>query len=133
MYNLCCVLKPFQGFLHFLWFIDNNLSGKTVHCWMTRLAYGLLCSQSGAKFCLRKTILSNEVDVSSETVDLALDSFYVEDFLTSVASTADLETLHHEIKTLLDSGGFQICKFGPNCKDLHAAIPLDDLAPSFVP
>ena len=77
-----------------------------MHCRMTRLAYCLLCSQSGAQFCLRKTVLSNEVDVSLESVDLALDSFYVDDFLTSVASTAELETLYHEIKALLDSSGF---------------------------
>ena len=60
---------------------------------MTRFAFGLLCSQSGGQFCLRKTILSDEVDASPEAINLTLDSFYVDDFLTSVASTAELETL----------------------------------------
>ena len=83
MYCQCFVNKPFQNFMRFLWFLDDSPTGKIIHWRMTRLAYGLICSQSGAQFCHQQTVANNEVEISKFTRDLA-SSFYVDDFLTSV-------------------------------------------------
>ena len=132
MYYQCCVLETDQDFLRFLWFKDNLLSGDAIHCRMTRLAYGLLCSQSGAQFCLRRAILNNETAAAPETLELALRSFYVDDLLTSVSASSELLKFYEEITALLESGGFPLCKFGINCEMLLSQIPRKDLAPSFV-
>jgi len=124
----CCVPEHFQDFLRFLLSKDNSLAGEVLHCPMTWLAYGLLCSQSGAQVCLRKTILNNEVKVSPESVNSALSSY-----LASFAFVSELQKLFCEIKILLESRGLKLCKFGTNCEALQAVIPAEDLAPSFVP
>ena len=90
MYYQCCVLETDQDFLRFLCFKDDLLSGDVIHCRMTRLAYGLLCSQSGAQFCLRRAISNNETAAAPETLELALHSFYVDDLLTSVSASSEL-------------------------------------------
>ena len=90
MYYQCCVLETDQDFLRFLWFKDDLLSGDVIHCRMTRLAYGLLCSQSGAQFCQRRAILNNENAAAPETLELALRSFYVDDLMTSVSASLEL-------------------------------------------
>ena len=101
MYYQCCVLEPFQDFLRFLWFDNNDLNAEMIHCRMTRLAYGLLCSQSGAQFCLNRAITSNEARVSQETVETALSFFYVDDLLTSASSSSLLRKFYFEIKEML--------------------------------
>ena len=69
---------------------------------MTRLAYGLLCSQSGAQFCLRRAISNNETAAAPETLELALRSFYVDDLLTSVPASSELLKFFKEITALLE-------------------------------
>jgi len=130
MYYQCFVNEPFQDFLRFLWFRNDSPECEIIHCRMTRLAFGLLCAQSGAQFCLQKTVSNNEVGVSKLTVDLASSCFYVDDLLASVCTKSDLLILFNEIKVLLESGGFPLTKFYTNCLDLRGEIPPDECAPS---
>ena len=111
MYYQCFVNEPFQNFMRILWFLDDSSTSKIIHCKMTRLAYGLICSQSGAQFCLRQTVANTEVEISKFTRNLASSSFYVDDFLTSVSSTHELFTVCDEIWKLMHSGGFHLTKF----------------------
>ena len=120
IYHQCMVNESFQDFLRFLWFLNDFPSAEIIHCRMTRLAYGLICSQSEAQFCLQQTVLRNEIEASSLTVGLANSSFYV-------------LTLYSEIVPLLESGGFYLTKFLTNCPELHAKISCEDYARSSVP
>ena len=88
---------------------------------MTRLAYGLIGSQSGAQFCLQQTVANNEVEISKFTRNLA-SSFYVDDFLTSVSSIHELFTVYDEIRKLMHSGGFHLTKFYTNFQELRASF-----------
>ena len=132
MYYQCFVNQPFQNFMRFLWFLDDSPTGKIIHCKMARLAYGLICSQSGAQFCLQQTVANTEVEISKFTRDLASSSFYVDDFLTSVSSTYELFTVYDEIRKLMHSGGFHLTKFFTNFQELRAKFLPEDCAPSFV-
>ena len=132
MYYQCFVNEPFQDFMRFLWFRNDSPTSEIIHCRMTRLAYGLICAQSGAQFCLQQAISRNEVGVSAFTVDLASSSFYVDDFLTSASSQSKLLILHSEIFELLQSGGFFLTKFHTNCHELRNKISPGDCSQSSV-
>ena len=89
---------------------------------MTRLAFRLLCSQSGAQFCLQAA----EIGASSKTVELASSSFYVDDFLTSVSSSAELLSLYSEVRALLSAEGFNLTKFCTNYPKVREVLPPGD-------
>ena len=63
---------------------------------------------------------------------MAKSSFYVDDFLASISTKAELFTLHSEIKSLLQSGGFYLTKFHTNCRELQDKILPEDRAPSTI-
>ena len=123
------ILRVFCG-----WYLfdHDSSTGKIIHCKMTRLACGLICSQSGAQFCLQQTVANTEVEIFKLTRDLASSSIYVEDFLTSVSSTQELFTVYDEIRKLMHSGGFHLTKFFTNFQELCAKFLPEDCAPSIV-
>ena len=133
MYHQCMVNESFQDFLRFLWFFNDSPSAEIIHCRMTRLAYGLICSQSEAQFCLQQTVLRDEIEASSLTAGLANSSFYVMTFWQVFFSRSELLTLYSEIVPHLESGGFYLTKFHTNCPELHAKISCEDYARSSVP
>ena len=64
--------------------------------------------------------------VLTKTVELTSSSFYVDDFLTSVSSSAELLSFYSEVRALLSAGGFYLSKFCTNCPKFREVIPPGD-------
>jgi len=118
-----------NNFVQFLWWLDGDPHKPVIKYKMCVDAFGLTLSPFIAAYALRQVALDNVAGVSDKTIATALDSFYVNDLLTSVSTEKELVSLVSEFDRLLGSRGFHLTEFSSNSERVLATIPQDRLAP----
>ena len=118
MFLQCGINEKDRNLLRILWFKDHDLNGPIVTFRFKRLPYGLNCSMSMANYCLKKTVDENVVGASTQTLNAAADSFYVDDGLVSCPNVESAGTVAQELTQLLQSGGFELRKFVSNAPEV---------------
>jgi len=118
-----------SNFVQFLWWRNGDPHKAVIKYKVCVHAFGLTSSPFIAAYALRQVALDNVAGVSDKTIATALDSFYVDDLLTSVSTEKELVSLVSEFDRLLGSRGFHLTKFSSNSERVLATIPQDRLAP----
>ena len=111
MFMQCGINEKDRDLLRILWFENHDFEAPVITYRFKRLPFGLNCSMSMADYCLKKTATDNDVRASPETVNLVINSFYVDDGLVSCKNVEEGKARASELVELLKSGGFEVRKF----------------------
>lgn len=114
--------------LRFLWWPEGNISKDLVEYRMAVHLFGATSSPSCASYALRKCAEDNREFFDATVVNTVLHNFYVDDCLKSVSSEEEAVLLFHNLKALLQKGGFNLTKWTSNSRKTLAAIPVKDRA-----
>ena len=119
MYYQVKVAPVDRDCLRFLWF---DSAGKVVHLRMTSHVFGGIWCSSIATYALRRT--TYDFDKCAPLVmETILDSFYVDDCLSSVKTEKEAKSVIFDTKHQLQMGGFHLTKFVINDPKLLNEIP----------
>ena len=116
--------------LSFLWWPGGDFSKEPEDHQMLVHLFGARSSPSCSSFALKKTAEDNRKYFDAEIIDTVNRNFYVDDCLTSVASTHEAVHLVHQLLALLRRGGFRLTKWLSNHREVLASVPESDRAPS---
>ena len=98
-----------QDYLRFLWTEDGNEKIFKYN----RLIFGATCSPSCAIFVLQKCANDHKQE-HPEAYTSFMQQFYMDDFMQSYPSEEEARRSAEEIKTVLQTGGFNLTKFLSN-------------------
>ena len=118
--------KEQRDYLRFLWWRDGNYSEDPVEFRMNVHLFGTSSSPACANFGLRKVADDNERECGSAAANFIRDNFYVDDGLTSVASTEAAFDLINSTRKMYSRGGLKLHKFLSNSMEVMASVPPDD-------
>ena len=110
-------------YLRFLWWENGDFSQPPIEYCMTVHLFGATSSPSCTAFCLKKTAEDNRNRFTPEAIETLERSFYVDDCLKSVGSTAEAISLVSDLRSLLRNGGFYLRKWVSNSREVLASIP----------
>ncbi len=123
MYNQVRIPSSDRDALRFLW-VDE--SGNVTCYRMTSHLFGGIWCASSSTYALRRVLMDSEVDeIVSKTIT---DSFYVDDCLDSVTSTAAARQVALGTQQVLSTRGFRLTKFIITDEDVLGEIPEADRA-----
>ena len=90
-----------------------------------RVIFGLRTSPFQALACLRK-LAQDHIHSHPDAARLLLDSFYIDDFLSSHASEEKAKHVSLELIALLKLGSFPLTKFNSSSKIVLDSLPASD-------
>lgn len=122
------VPKEDSDLLRLLWWPDGDLSLEPADYRMCVHLFGATSSPSCASYALRRTAEDGKEWAASEAVKTILNTFYVDDCLSSVSSDECAVALAKDLRTLCLSGGFHLSKWMSNSRALLMSIPEEDRA-----
>ncbi|XP_064621090.1 uncharacterized protein LOC135483946 [Lineus longissimus] len=117
--------------LRFLWW-RNGLDEHPVTCQMTSHIFGATDSPSACTYGMRKCAEDFGSQFDQRVVDAVTRSFYVDDFLQSVAEVSVCIMLSIQMICLLSKGSLKLTKFMSNSPEVMAALPGEVKASGFV-
>ena len=123
MYNQVKIPQKDKDALRFLWVKGERL----IHLRMTSHLFGGVWCSSSSTYALRKTVYSDP-SISPAIKKAILKSFYVDDYLVSVATKEETVFIIKETPAVLQQGGFHLTKFVVNDESILMEIPVDDQA-----
>ena len=91
---------------------------------MTRVTFGVSASPFLAVRTLQQTAVDHGEEYPKATQHIK-NSFYVDDFLGGADSVDEAVQLFHELREILQKGGFQLRKWRTSSKDILSQIPKD--------
>ena len=128
MFHQVRVVPKDRDALRFLWWKDGDTTKpRNVYC-MTVHLFGASSSPSVASFCLKEVAKRFGDKFSSNTVQLIVRNFYVDDFLASASSVVEGTAITTETRELLAKAGFNLTKWLSNNKEILNSVPVDKLA-----
>ena len=89
---------------------------------MTRITFGVSASPYLAVKTLQRTAMDHGEGYPEASKHL-LESFYVDDFLGGAATITQAIQLFHDLRHILQKGGFHICKWRSSSAEVMSAIP----------
>ena len=116
--------------LRFLWQDDIHSNEPPDTYQMLSHIFGATDSPSCANYALKRVARDNASDYDGQTVESALRSFYVDDFLKSVLTEEQGIKLSKELISMLKKGDMRLTKFLSNSKKVLEAIPESEHSPS---
>ncbi|XP_064632677.1 uncharacterized protein LOC135490994 [Lineus longissimus] len=117
--------------LRFLWW-RNGLNKPPVACQMTSHIFGAADSPSVCTYGMRRCADDHKAQFDPRVAEAIYRSFYVDDFLKSVAVASLAILLALQLIELLAKGGFKLTKFMSNSKEFLKALPGEVQASGFV-
>ncbi|XP_043246524.1 uncharacterized protein LOC122394039 [Amphibalanus amphitrite] len=126
MFNQVRVPESERDLLRFLWWRDGRPDSGVVEYRMTVHIFGAKSSPSVACYALRETATDFAEEVSPEAVKTVNSNFYVDDVLKSTDDADMAISLAHDLKTLLEKGGFSLKKFTSNSSAFMSSIQTGD-------
>ncbi|XP_028407542.1 uncharacterized protein LOC114530160 [Dendronephthya gigantea] len=124
------VSKEYRDFLRFLWWPgdnpDTNQEPQTYR--MTVHLFGAASSPGCSNYALKRTADDNEQEIGKDAAEFLRRNFYVDDGLKSVASVSEAVNLVKQAKEMCSRGGFNLCKFISNKREILQQIPESDRA-----
>ena len=112
-----------MDYLRFLWWEDGQLDREPVDYRMTVHLFGANSSPGCANYALKHTAYLFKPDYGDEAANFVKHDFYVDDGLVSVDKPNEALALIESSWQLCKEGGFNLCKFICNKKDVVGAIP----------
>ena len=95
-----------RDLLRFIWWKDGNIDEEIEEYRMTVYPFGTVSSPSCANFALKRAASDHKQEFDKRTVETVKRDFYVDDCLTSAPTVETAIKLVHELRDLLDKGGF---------------------------
>ena len=117
MFHHVFVSPEDRGALCYLWLPDGDITKGPQTYQMFVHIFGATSSPSICGYALRKTARDNTGDFSLETIDAAMQDFYVDDLLKSFKTTGEAGEaveITKQLQELLTRGGFKLTKFMSN-------------------
>ena len=121
------VLPKDADALRLLWW-NESLDQPPVDYHMLVHIFGATSSPCCANKALKQTAEDNKTRLSPEAVKTIQRNFYVDDLLTSVATTESAITLANQLVGVLKECGFCLTKFTSNSNKVHRVFPQEELA-----
>ena len=119
MFNQVVVPAEDRDALRFLWYTDDHVTQYIV---ATHLFGGIWCS-SVASYALQQCSRACDDEFIKHHI---LNSFYVDDLVTSVKSVEEMCSLIKTLKNTLLSRGFNLKKYVVNDEELMNQVPSID-------
>ena len=116
--------------LRFLWQDDIHSDDPPDTYQMLAHVFGATDSPTCANYALKRVARDNAADYDGQTVESALRSFYVDDFLKSVLTEEQGIKLSRELMSMLQKGDMRLTKFLSNSKKVLESIPESERSPS---
>jgi hypothetical protein len=129
MFHQVLVPAQDQSALRFLWWENGDLNRPPIDYCMTRHVFGLRSSPSCAALALRQTAADNRASFPGNAADAVERNIYVDDLLLSTSSSGSAVKTAHDVKKMLERGGFRLTKFASNCKNVIKSLPSELWAP----
>ncbi|XP_032364376.1 uncharacterized protein LOC116678740, partial [Etheostoma spectabile] len=128
MFHQFHVAKEHQDYLRFLWWDKGDLDSNPSVYRMRVHLFGAASSPGCSNFGLKHLASQGRGRFSEESIKFIQRSFYVDDGLISVWSSAEAMHLVEESRALCRTGNLRLHKFVSNDKEVIAAIPLPERA-----
>lgn len=127
MFHQFHVEEADRNYLHFLWWKNGNLASNPQEYRMKVHLFGATSSPGCANYGLKHIAKENECIYPVGSKFITTD-FYVDDGVTSVASTEEAVQLAREARQLCASGGLRLHKFVSNDRVVLDSIPVFERA-----
>ena len=128
MYHQVSVDPKDHCYLRFLWWPGGNTSLSPAHYFMKVHVFGATSSPTCALYALKETGKDHASLYSEEAVQSVMESFYMDDCLKSIPSKEQAVSLHKELTSLLQRGGFRLTKWLSNNKEVLKQISCEERA-----
>lgn len=128
MFHQFHVTKEHQDYLRFLWWDEGDLNSEPSVYRMKVHLFGAASSPGCSNFGLKHLALQGHGRFSEESINFIQRSFYADDGLTSVKSTAEAVQLVEESRALCKTGNLRLHKFVSNDDAVVATIPPEERA-----
>lgn len=113
-----------RNLLRFLWWKDGNLDSNPVEYRMAVHLFGATSSPGCANYALKTTAeMASEIKNGNKAQEFIEKNFYVDDGLTSVPTRDEAIDLIYASHELCKKGGFNLCKYMCNDKQVLTCIP----------
>lgn len=121
------VTETHRNFLRFIWYKDNDPDQELVDYRMTVHVFGNSPSPAVATFGLRRTAEISEAEFGNDVKDYVLRNFYVDDGLSSQATSSQaIDLMKRTQQALLKNGGLRLHKIASNDVTVMSAFSNDD-------
>ena len=127
MFYQVAVPKEDRDFLRFLWWSYGDLDGELKEYRMTVHLFGAVSSASCANAALRQIAFENKLKYPSAS-NAILKNFYVDDFLKSLRTESEANSMIKEIQHLCSTRGFNLTKWISNSRTVLQSIPSESQA-----
>ncbi|KAL4009472.1 hypothetical protein ACER0C_003324 [Sarotherodon galilaeus] len=128
MFHQFHVAREHQDYLRFLWWDGGDLDSEPSVYRMKVHLFGAASSPGCSNFGLKYLASQGQGKFSKEAIKFIQRSFYVDDGLTSVRSTAEAIRLVKESRALCKTGNLWLHKFVSNDEGVIATIPPQECA-----
>ena len=129
MFHQVRVPEEDRDVLRFLWWPDGNREMKAETYRMAVHLFGGTWSPSVCSYALQQTAKDSVQIFKPEIVKTVLKDFYVDDCLTSFPREESAIQMVTDLPKLLATGGFRLCKWVSNRKEVLRAVPESERAP----
>ncbi|KAI2644104.1 Isoleucine--tRNA ligase [Labeo rohita] len=117
-----------QDYLSFLWWDDGSLDSRPSVYRMKVHLFGAASSPGCSNFGLKYLVSQGQGKLSKESIKFIRRSFYVDDGLTSVMSSAEAIHLVREARALWKTGNLRLHKFVCNDEEVISTTPPEECA-----
>lgn len=117
-----------RNLLRFLWFDNDDPEAEVVDYRMVVHAFGAKSSPSCANYALKTMAEVYRPKYGDVVADFIKDDFYVDDGLKSVGTVQEAIDLAQKSTAMCAEGGFKLCQFQSNKKEVLKSIPMDNLS-----
>lgn len=112
------VREDHRDYLRFLWYEDNNPDRNITEYRMKVHVFGNSPSPAVAIYCMRRGALQGEKEHGSEPKQYVVRNFYVDDGLTSVATTEEAINILRKTQAMLAESNMKLHEIASNSKQL---------------
>ena len=116
--------------LRFLWKDDVTSEEPPDTYQMLVHIFGAKDSPTVANYAVKRTARDNQEKFSALAYESALRAFYVDDLLKALHDKDAAINLAKELMEMMKCGGFRLCKFLSNCREVLEALPASELSPA---
>ena len=128
MFHQIYATPSHRDMLRFLWWTDGD-ENKTAEIYRMKVQlFGGTWSPSCTSYALRHVAIDHKTENNEEACKTIERNFYVDDFMKSTKTEADVILLVHKLIELLEREGFALNKWLSNSRIVLQSIPPDKRA-----
>lgn len=127
MFYCFIVREDNRDYLRYLWYEDNDISKNMAEFRMKVHVFGNSPSPAVSIYCIRRAAKKGEQEHGSDARQFVERQFYVDDGLTSVATSEEADLLTRSREMLAESN-LRLHKVASNSSQVMEAFPAEDRA-----